>query len=225
MEKFDLIEIKKMYKNAIIKKLNKAQTSYNSAKKDTIEAEGRMVTRYDSTKTETAWLADGYQQEVLSLTSLLEHIEKKSLFVNWGDTISGKLFKNTEFLRNETFSLASSETLNQYYSILGHCETELIQLDTAKSDTYTFQIDKITKVTLSPFITLESIVIVQDEDNYTDYFYLTNTIGGFELTYNNIDIFCSSPFTPLTKALLGKKIGDLVTLNTGFTYKIIDVQN
>ena len=52
--------VKKAYVCALEQKLTKAKNSYEIAKRDTIEAEGRMITRYDSMKTETAWLADGF---------------------------------------------------------------------------------------------------------------------------------------------------------------------
>ena len=47
--------VKENYLKMLKEKLEEEIKSYEIAKKDTIEAEGRMVTRYDSTKTETGW--------------------------------------------------------------------------------------------------------------------------------------------------------------------------
>ena len=54
--------VKESYLKMLKAKLEEEIKSYEIAKKDTIEAEGRMVTRYDSTKTETGWLVSARSQ-------------------------------------------------------------------------------------------------------------------------------------------------------------------
>ena len=75
-------------------KLEEEIKSYEIAKKDTIEAEGRMVTRYDSTKTETGWLAAGYLELVNMLKKSIENFEQERRYINIGDLVTIDLFQN-----------------------------------------------------------------------------------------------------------------------------------
>lgn len=56
-----------------------------------------MVTRYDSTKTETAWLADGYLKEVKKLEKCIKDAADKKKFANISDLVSADIIDSTGF--------------------------------------------------------------------------------------------------------------------------------
>ena len=58
-------KVREAYLSCLMEELSHARRGHTEAKRDTIAAEGRMVTRYDSTKTEVGWLADGFLKDVL----------------------------------------------------------------------------------------------------------------------------------------------------------------
>ena len=62
----------KKYIEFLHEQLKLTNKNFENAKKDMIEAEGRMVTRYDSTKTEVAWIANSLLVKKKNLESAIE---------------------------------------------------------------------------------------------------------------------------------------------------------
>ena len=66
----------KKYVEFLNEQLKLTNKSFENTKKEMIEAEGRMVTRYDSTKTEVAWLANSL---LVKKKNLEDAIERKNI--------------------------------------------------------------------------------------------------------------------------------------------------
>lgn len=101
--------VKESYLKMLKAKLEEEIKSYEIAKKDTIEAEGRMVTRYDSTKTETGWLAAGYLELVNMLKKSIENFEQERRYINIGDLVTIDLFQNNRCEAQEKIVISKKE--------------------------------------------------------------------------------------------------------------------
>ncbi|MFP4656823.1 MAG: hypothetical protein ACLFNK_04565 [Candidatus Woesearchaeota archaeon] len=66
--------------------------AHNSAKLETIESEGRMQTRYDSTKTEMGHLTDGLAQKMIDLENSIELVNRFSSDDRYDKVSAGAVF-------------------------------------------------------------------------------------------------------------------------------------
>ena len=57
----------------------RTKIAFESARTDVIEAEGRMKTRYDSSRTESGYLADGQAQRLTDFKNSLSHVRQVRL--------------------------------------------------------------------------------------------------------------------------------------------------
>ncbi len=82
--------------------------SHSSAKKETIESEGRMQTRYDSTKTEMGYLTDGLAQKVIDLKNSLDQVSRFNPEESYNIVSAGAIF---------TLSDKENTTSNTYFVV------------------------------------------------------------------------------------------------------------
>lgn len=212
--------LKEKYIEALKEKLNKAQSSYEIAKKDTIEAEGRMVTRYDSTKTETAWLADGYLKDVLELREMISSLESNIEFANLGDTVKVDIYQKNEYVGMDSIQL-DMNLLNSNKSlfllILGSSINKK-HIYENKNEYIEYHVREIEKVEFKDAIGINSTVVLEDEYGDQDYYYIVNYLGGMVIENDGKKIFCVSKQTPIAVALFGKGVGDTVRPNPDSDY-------
>lgn len=213
MDKKELV--REAYINALEKKLEKARISYEIAKKDTIEAEGRMVTRYDSTKTETAWLADGYLKEVKELEQCIANMREKKVFANISDLVFADLVSGSGYEKTVQYTLSRTEPLEMQESllmnILGSIPGDIILAEENKQH-MEYHIKEIQKGNHKGKVAIGSIVTLLDDYGDKEQYYIVNYIGGMEIEVKGEDIFCISKQTPIAKAMLGKEKGEEVVL-------------
>lgn len=209
--------VRKAYIEALEKKLMKARSSYETARKDTIEAEGRMVTRYDSTKAETAWLADGYLKEVKELEQYISNMKENKAFANISDTIFLDLLINTEYQQTYQYILSRSgehsipEKL--FIDVIGSTIGDSITFKDENNQQVEYRVKNIIKNNVNTSVFIESLVTVTDQYGDSVY-YITNYIGGINLILEGEEVFCISKQTPIAKAILGKTPGENVTITT-----------
>lgn len=203
------------YINALKKKLEKAKNSYEIAKKDTIEAEGRMVTRYDSTKTETAWLADGYLKEVKELEKCIKDAADKKEFANISDLVSADIVNSTGFEKNVKYVLCRTEkNLSEILliNIIGSVPGDIISIEEKKQH-IEYHIREIQKRNNTGKVAIGSIVTLLDDYGDREQYYIVNYIGGMEIQVNDTTIFCISKQTPIAKILLGREKGEKILIS------------
>ena len=80
-------KVREAYLSCLMEELAHARRGHAEAKRDTIAAEGRMVTRYDSTKTEVGWLADGFLKDVRELEKYILEANEGTWFRETGDAV------------------------------------------------------------------------------------------------------------------------------------------
>lgn len=80
-------KVREAYLSCLMEELAHARRGHAEAKRDTIAAEGRMVTRYDSTKTEVGWLADGFLKDVRELEKCILEANEGTWFRETGETV------------------------------------------------------------------------------------------------------------------------------------------
>lgn len=226
---FEKQKLKEAYIEAIKYKLEKAKTSYEIAKNDTIEAEGRMVTRYDSSKTETAWLADSRLKEMKELQQYINNLRESKIYANIFDTILADLFINKEYKKTDRFFLSKigKEKISDKHleAFLGHIVGDVVVLE-EDGQYFQYQLREIQKGDNAGTISIESVVTLSDEFKCKEIYYIVNYIGGMEIEVDGQGIFCISKHTPLAKKLLGRKKGDKVLINdeTGMNMFIDEVE-
>lgn len=225
MMKNDMLKME--YIKVLERKLEKARMSYEIAKNDTIEAEGRMVTRYDSTKTETAWLADGYLKEVKELENMINRLQLNITAANIGDAVEVSVFENGEYIESKILRLdmvfCRSER-DVFLKLLGVSVNDVADFE-IKGRRMQYHVKRIEKENGFDGVCLGSFVCLEDEDEEKEYYYLVNGLGGMEINVDGTDIFCISKQTPIANMLLGRNVGDAVDINSEFTYRIISIEN
>ena len=80
-------KVREAYLSCLMEELAHARRGHAEAKRDTIAAEGRMVTRYDSTKTEVGWLADGFLKDVRELEKCILKANEGTWFREKGEAV------------------------------------------------------------------------------------------------------------------------------------------
>ena len=80
-------KVREAYLSCLMEELAHARRGHAEAKRDTIAAEGRMVTRYDSTKTEVGWLADGFLKDVRELEKCILEANEGTWFREKGEAV------------------------------------------------------------------------------------------------------------------------------------------
>lgn len=206
--------VKKAYICALEQKLIKAKNSYEIAKRDTIEAEGRMITRYDSMKTETAWLADGFLKEVKEIEQYISNIEKEREFANVSDFVELDLLEKEEYQGTFRYRLSrhGKEKIPErmFNEVIGCFREDSVVIEENKRQ-MEYRIKMIEKNPDKQVVSLDSIVTIEDDYGESIY-YITNYLGGIELEIEGKEIFCISKQTPIAKQLLGRKQGENITI-------------
>lgn len=217
-------EISRAYRMALEEKLKEAKQSYETAKKDTIEAEGRMVTRYDSTKTETAWLADGYLEVVKALEQALDNLQSDNLYINVGDRVTLDLLEGGVYKERKKIIV---ERTNFDWAVLGSALVgkkpgEVLQL--RQDGRYVvYQIRSREGGENSHRIALGSLVKLKDSVGEQEWYYLVPEQGGIEIMVGKEQVFCISGGTPLAQHLLDRSQGEQVEIG-GEEFQIIAVE-
>lgn len=219
--------IKEEYINALLEKLNKAKRSYENAKRDTIEAEGRMITRYDSSKTETAWLADGYLMEVKELESVIERLQSDSVFVNVGDIVYVDVYRKDEYIGKETIEMNENAYLQNkelFVNVLGSYIHDRIRRD-GSGDCIEYYIREIDKSAGDKYngVEINSVIELEADDGFVDYYFLVNNYGGVEIQVEEKEVISVSKNAPVALELLTKKQGDIVNSN-GIAFTITNIE-
>lgn len=212
------------YINALNEKLEKARKSHEIAKHDTIEAEGRMVTRYDSTKTETAWLADGYLKTVKELESVIQALQDNMIFANVGDSVDMAVYQRNEYIGEEKIILSkelAKDNQELFIKIIGSSVNDRIS-DKINEEYVEYHIRNIEKIHESVGVNIYAIVTLENEDGMLDYYFLVNSNGGIEINVEGREIYCISKQTPMSMEMLTKNVGDIVKPhgNNGASFKI-----
>lgn len=207
--------VRKSYIHALQQKLEKAKNSYEIAKRDTIEAEGRMITRYDSMKTETAWLADGYLKEVKELEQNIIDIETGKEFANVSDFVELDLLKYGEYQGTFRYKLSRKGEdkipEKMFNEVLGCFREDSIIVED-NNQQLEYRVKAIIKNADELTVSLDSVVTIADE--YGDsLYYITNYLGGIELELEGETVFCISKQTPIAKQLLGRSQGESVVIS------------
>lgn len=216
-------KIKKEYVAALKSDLEKAQIGYKTAKNDTIEAEGRMVTRYDSTKTEVAWLADGYLKEIKQLEECIKNINNDVKFANVSDKVIVDLIINQEYKDTFEYLLSKDKKADisneLFIEILGCTLDELIRIEMDKQY-MEYRLKEIYKNQDDSIISIGSIVELEDEYQDIEQYYIVKDRGGMEIIVDNKKVYCISKQTPIAKELLGRKKGENIIVTLGNKEKI-----
>jgi transcription elongation GreA/GreB family factor len=145
MDKIHLIEkLTTMLKASI----EGQQKSFESARQASVDAPGRMQSRYDTTGIESAWVADGLARALREKESNLKCIE--------------------------AFRYPESAAYAKIGSIVK--------------------------------------ILSSDSPDY-EYFFILPVLSGCELHENGTTITTISPETPLGRALIGKKAGEIIEVN------------
>ena len=164
------------YIKALNEKLESAKKSHEIAKHDTIEAEGRMVTRYDSTKTETAWLADGYLRTVKELESVIQTLQENTIFANVGDCVDVTVYQRNEFIGEEKIVLSkelSKDNQELFVKIIGSSVHDHIS-DKRNGEIVEYHVRNIEKTHEFVGVKIYTIVTLEDEDGMLDYYFLVD---------------------------------------------------
>lgn len=221
--------VREAYIRALEERLAKARSSYEIAKNDTIEAEGRMVTRYDSTKTETAWLADGYLKEVKELEQCIANMKQRKEFANISDTVEVNRVVNMEYEGTFTYLLSRTGEAAIPENLLpcvAGCEVgEGVKTEERKQQVE-YQLKSIRKGINHDLAAIESLVTLEDEDGDRDCYYIVNYLGGMEVEADGHKIFCVSRQTPMGRAILGRKKGEqfLVALKYEAEFTVVGLE-
>lgn len=216
------------YINALNEKLESAKKSHEIAKHDTIEAEGRMVTRYDSTKTETAWLADGYLRTVKELESVIQTLQENTIFANVGDCVDVTVYQRNEFIGEERIVLSkelSKDNQELFVKIIGSFVHDRIS-DKRNGEIVEYHVRNIEKTHEFVGVKIYAIVTLEDEDGMLDYYFLVNNNGGIEINVDGKEIYCVSKQAPIAVEMLTKSIGDIVRPhgNKGVSFRIRSIE-
>lgn len=206
--------VKRAYVCALEQKLTKAKNSYEIAKRDTIEAEGRMITRYDSMKTETAWLADGFLKEVKEIEQYISNIEKEREFANVSDFVELDLLEKGEYQGTFRYKLSryGKEKIPErmFNEVIGCFREDSVIIEENKRQ-MEYRIKTIEKNPDNQVVSLDSIVTIEDDYGESMY-YITNYLGGIELEIEGKEIFCISKQTPIARQLLGRGQGENIII-------------
>lgn len=217
--------VKKMYLEEMKGKLEIVNKNFQSTKQDMIEAEGRMVTRYDSTKTEVAWLANSLLVKKKKLEESIDRINiDTSLKIKVGSRVKVRqlnvnndknvfeffIGKNKNELDENIIQLdTSSDTVKELF---GKMKEDIVEINLNNID-MVVKIEEIFNYIEEEIVNLDSIVLLEDEDLYTDYYYICDSEGGIDLELDDgTEVIVLSNKAPLASLMLGKKRNDEVIL-------------
>lgn len=215
----------KKYIEFLHEQLKLTNKNFENAKKDMIEAEGRMVTRYDSTKTEVAWIANSL---LVKKKNLEEAIERKNIDNNLKVQVGSKV---------KVRQLNQDNNQNVFELLIGkslkELDSNIIQLDTSSDNVKALfgkikediveinlhnvnmivKIEEVYNFNNENIVNLDSIVLLEDEYGYEDYYYVCDSEGGVELELDDgTEVIVVSNKAPIGLQMLGKKINDEVIL-------------
>lgn len=208
-------KVKESYLKMLKAKLEEEIKSYEIAKKDTVEAEGRMVTRYDSTKTETGWLAAGYLELVNMLKKSIENFEQERRYINIGDLVTIDLFQNNRCEAQEKIVISKKEKEwdELAYDLLGKNSDDILQIR-RENRNYGVQIRDFRPVYPEEnIVKIGNLVTLELSNGERERYYLVPETGGVELDIDGEEIFCISSQTLMTQKLIECKCGEVIEMN------------
>lgn len=224
--------VKKMYLEEMKSKLEIINKNFENTKQEMIEAEGRMVTRYDSTKTEVAWLANSLLVKKKKLEESIERMNiDTSLKIKVGSRVKVRqlnvnndknvfeLFigKSKNELDEKVIQLNTSSDVVK--ELFGKMKEDIVEINLNNID-MVVKVEEIVNYIEEDIVNLDSIVLLEDDDLYTDYYYICDSEGGIDLELDNgTEVIVLSNKAPLASLMLGKKRNDEVIL------KIRDMEN
>lgn len=218
--------VKNMYLEEMKSKLETINKNFQSTKQEMIEAEGRMVTRYDSTKTEVAWLANSLLVKKKKLEEAIERINiDTSLKIKVGSKVKIRqlnvnndknifevfIGKNKNQIDSNIIQLNnSSDTVKELF---GKMKEDIVEINLNSID-MVVKVEEIVNDKIDEeVVNLDSIVLLEDDSLYTDYYYICDSEGGIDLELDDgTEIIVLSNKAPLASLILGKKINDEVIL-------------
>lgn len=218
-------QVKTYYKEKLEEILAQEHVNFQAAKKDVVEAEGRMVTRYDSTKTEVAWLANSRLAEIKTLEKEIERVFATGK-VNLGDCVtvdvpmpSGEIVR-TEYVLGDIgedmqiFGEIKGITTPEAQALLGRIQEDIVEVENANGGSSSMQILAVQPRERQRVVLVNTVVKVEDEEFGDEYYFITEGRGGIILELEDgMEVMVVNVKTPLALALLGKKVGDQVSMN------------
>lgn len=238
MEKNIIQEVKEAYKEELRKILAQEYINFNEAKRDVIEAEGRMVTRYDSTKTEVAWLANSRLAEIKVIEKEIERVDIKDK-INIGDKVTVRVpYPNGEIVtevyyigtknQNELDIPVKYIDSPEGKALLGHLKEDIVEVE-EKTGSRTLQVIDINSKPREDEVLVNSVIKIEDEEFGEEYYYITESRGGIFLELSNeVEVTVVTTKSPLALTLLGKGKGDKCELTIGDSKRelcILDIIN
>lgn len=208
-------KIRMEYIGELEKRLTNAKASYESAKRDTIEAEGRMITRYDSSKTETAWLADGYFKDVNELENEIISYKEHRKCVGYDNTVSVEVFKNEKYIEQKEVRITMGENIfgTPAIKLIGLFRDDTLVIN-SKNETYLLKIARINEPDgQNDEIDIGDAFYVGDDYGELAGYFIVRKLGGMEVNLPDGEVFCISAKAPIAQLAFGKRTGDCICNN------------
>lgn len=215
----------KKYLEALCEQLELTNKNFKNTKQEMIEAEGRMVTRYDSTKTEVAWVANSLLVKKKSLEDAIERkkidnsfkvkvgskVKVRQLNENNNQNIYELLIGETTHKLDENI-IQLSPSSDNVKELFGKIKEDIVKINLHNTDMIV-KIEEISDFIDDKVVNLDSIVLMQDENLYEDYYYICDSEGGIDLELDDgTEVIVVSNKAPIASQMLGKKIKDEVIL-------------
>ena len=231
-------KVKESYKEELKKILQQEHVNFEYAKRDVIEAEGIIVTRYDSTKTEVAWLANSRLAEIKIIEKEIERVDKQGK-INIGDEVTVRVPYSNGEVATEKYHIGKCDQRKEEViekaidspegkALLGHLKEDIVEVE-EKDGSRTLQVIDIKTQPKENIALVNSVIKVEDEEFGEEYYYITETRGGIILELEDeLEITVITTKSPLALILLGKSKGDKCEFLIGENnrkLRIVDIIN
>lgn len=227
-------QVKECYKKELEKILEQEHVNFNAAKKDLVEAEGRMVTRYDSTRTEVAWLANSRLVEIKALEKEIERVgcEQKA---NLGDivTVNELLSSGETATRKYIIGAQEDHVQDVTYvgvntpegkALLGCMKEDRVEVE-EKMRSRAMQIIDLQKRNEGSGVLVDTVVKVEDDEFGDEYYFVTEGRGGIILELEDeTEVIVITTKSPLALALLGKQTEEVVQVEIGQGERVLKIK-
>lgn len=213
--------VKGAYKEKLKQILAQEHVNFQAAKKDVIEAEGRMVTRYDSTKTEVAWLANGHLAEIKALEKEIERVyETKKIHL--GDTVTVRVPLSKGESEVATYEVSKEQP--EGYALLGRLKGDMVEVEEGMGSKV-LQIVAVKKGIYSERVDVDTLVRVKDAKYGEEYYFITEGRGGILLELEEgVEVIVINLKSPLAQKLLGEKAGMRLEVALGPSVSELTIQ-
>jgi len=215
---------KTAYRQYLEQTQKELQEGYASAKTDVLQAEGRMVTRYDSMKTEMAWVANGLLAELMKAEAALQRLAASQL-VHIHDCVKVLTQKSDGAVNSEWVYIGweqpRDESIRQLrpdseeaLSLLGQTVGQTVAVEQTMEGG-TMQIVEVKSDAGADLVVdVDTLIALQESDQEEEWYYVTTDQGGIFLDLpDGKEVVVISVKAPLTQVLLGKSVGTRVTFS------------